>query len=259
MAQQPSLSFEHPLNERMRTFLRTESLFHLAKFRYRYLSSEWDSRDCVTALIELFNLIERTEFRSELIKEIERHLAIFHRMVLTPAVDHRALEKVLKELEQHVNNVRQHTSRQGLFPKGSGLLNTIRQRLSIVGGTCSFDIPEFHYWLHLPERNRQHFLDQWIEALEPLEKALTFLLSLVRQSSVTTKEIAVSGYLQKSLSADSVPQLVRIAIRTEYNVYPEISANKHRVNVRLMQALFETEKNTVATQDIPLEFSCCAI
>jgi cell division protein ZapD len=256
VTQQPFLSFEHPLNERMRTFLRTEYLFNLAKYRYNHLDNEWDSRDCVTSIIELYNLIERTEFRSELLKELERNINNLERLSSTPSIDRRTLDKVMKDIEACIEDVRTHTSR-GLFPKGSDLLNTIRQRLSISGGTCSFDLPGFHYWLNLPPKSRQHFLNQWIEVLEPLEKALMLVLNLTRQSSIATKEIAEGGVFQKSLNAQSTPQLLRLVVRNEYNVYPEISANKHRVNIRFIQANFENEKNPVATQDIPFDFACC--
>lgn len=257
MTQQPFLTFEHPLNERMRTFLRTEYLFTLAKFRYNHLDNEWDSRDCVTSIIELYNLIERTEIRSELLKELERNMNNFQRLAATPSVDHRALDKVIKDIEACTEDVRTHTTRQGLFPKGSDLLNSVRQRISISGGTCSFDIPAFHYWLNLPPKMRQHFLNQWIEILEPLEKALTLVLTLARQANVATKEIATGGIFQKSLNAQNTPQLLRLVLRTEYGVYPEISANKHRVNIRFIQANFDIDKNPLTTQDIPFEFTCC--
>ena len=176
MTQQPFLNFEHPLNERMRTFLRTEFLFNLAKHRYNNLDNEWDARDCVNSIIELYNLIERTEFRSELLKELERNLNNLEKLSATPSVDHRTLDKVMKNISACSDDVRSHTSRQGLFPKGSDLLNSIRQRLSISGGTCSFDIPAFHYWINLPVKTRQHFLNLWIEILPETRKTKTTLL-----------------------------------------------------------------------------------
>lgn len=259
MTQQSVLNFEHPLNERMRTFLRAEYLFNLAKFRYNHLDSEWDSRDCVTSIIELYNLIERTEFRSELLKELERNSNNFQRLAATPSVNHRTLDKVIKDIEACSEDVRSHTTRQGLFPKGSDLLNSVRQRISIASGTCSFDIPAFHYWLNLPSKIRQHFLNQWIDMLEPLEKALTLVLTLTRQASVASKETAVEGIFQKSLNAQNTPQLLRVVIRTEHGVYPEISANKHRMNIRFIQANFDIDKNPLTTQDIPFELTCCTI
>jgi cell division protein ZapD len=30
------------------------------------------------------------------------------------------------------------------------LIGLVRQRLSIPGGCCSFDLPTLHMWLHMP-------------------------------------------------------------------------------------------------------------
>ncbi len=34
------------------------------------------------------------------------------------------------------------------------LIALVRQRLSIPGGCCSFDLPTLHIWLHLPQAQR---------------------------------------------------------------------------------------------------------
>jgi cell division protein ZapD len=256
---QPTITFEHPLNERIRTFLRTEYLFQQLKYRYQNLTATWDSRDCVTTLIELYNLIERTEFRGELHKEIERHLNSFQRMSNTPAIDHRALDRVVGDLEKASDILKTYSAKQGFFPRESDLLNSIRQRLMIPGGTCSFDIPAFHYWLNSPVKNRQAFLKDWIEVLEPLERTLQLVLQLTRQSNVPMRETAAGGAFQKSLQSQAMCQLIRISLRSELGVYPEISANKLRVNIRFLLATGEHTKSMLVNKDIPFELTCCMI
>lgn len=256
---QQNLSFEHPLNERIRTFLRAEYLFQLAKYRFSNLVSTWDARDCLATIIELYNLIERTEFRSELSKELERHINGLQRLGKTPSVDHRALDKVVRDLEKSSEILKSYSSKQGFFPQNSELLNGLRQRLTVPGGTCSFDLPGFHYWLHLHPKSRQSNIHQWIEMLEPLEKALNLVLDLTRQSSIPTREIAQAGTYQKTLSAQTNCQLIKVSIRQDLGIFPEISANKHRVNIRFLLANFEQGKPALAPQDIPFELTCCMI
>lgn len=258
MAQQ-FLIFEHPMNERIRTFLRTEHLFQLAKYRLTNIVSPWDARDCVTAIIELYNLIERTDFRGELLKEIERHANGLQRLDMTPSVDHHALSKVLRELEHSIETLRCYSAKQGLSPKESDLFNSIRQRMLIPGGTCSFDLPAFHYWLNLPPKTRQRTLNEWQEVLTPLDKALSLVLQLTRQSNRPTRETATAGTFQKTINAQANCQLIRIAVSAEYYAYPEVSANKHRINVRFLQAQFEQSKAGLLTQDVPFELTCCSI
>ncbi|MBS0290576.1 MAG: cell division protein ZapD [Proteobacteria bacterium] len=256
---QQTLSFEHPINERIRTFLRAEHLFQLAKYRFNSLESIWDARDCVAAIIEVFNLVERTEFRSELAKELERHANSLQRLAKTPAVDYRALDKVLRELERTQEVLKGYSAKQGLFPQNCELFNGVRQRLMIPGGTCSFDLPAFHYWLNMPPRTRQLSLVQWVEILDPLEKALNLVLELTRQSSMPTKEMGMSGIFQKTMAQQASCLLVRVTLRSDLGVYPEISANKHRINIRFLYANIEQGKPALATQDIPFELTCSMI
>jgi len=240
-------------------FLRTEHLFQSAKFRFNHSNNSWDLRECVNTIIELYNLIERTEFRSELLKELERHVNSLQRLGKTPTINHQALDKVLRELETSSEILRSYSAKQGLFPKDNDLLNSIRQRLMIPGGTCSFDLPDFHYWLHLPHQDHHAFLTNWIEVLAPLEEALRLILELIRQSSLPIGETAMAGTFQKTLNAHTSCQLIRIQLETRLNVYPEISASKHRVNVRFLNAHFDQGKPTLTSQNIPFELTCCAI
>ena len=253
-----TITFEHPLNERIRTFLRTEHLFQLAKYRLNHMNSPWDSRDCVITIIDLYALIERTELRSELFKEIERHINNFQRLANTPSVDHRALEKIVGELEMSSERLMNFPSKQGLFPLECELLNSVRQRLMIPEGTCGFDIPAFHYWSNSSERNKQALILQCLEQLEPLEKTLQLVMSLTRQSKTGLRAVAEGGTFQKSLSTQGTSQLIRVHLRSDIGVFPEISANKMRVNIRFLMAS-ENAKSTLATLDVPFEMECCAI
>ncbi len=256
---QQTLTFEHPLTERIRTFLRAEFLFQAAKHRFNSLENHWDARDCISNIIEVYNLVERTEFRSELAKELEKHTNGLQRLAKTPSVDFKALDKVLRDLEKSAEVLKTYSAKQGIFPQNSELLNGVRQRLTIPGGTCSFDLPAFHYWLNLPAKTRQSSLNQWIETLDPLEKALSLVLELTRQSSIPTKETANAGTFQKTLSQQATCQLIRVRLRSDIGVFPEISANKHRVNIRFLTANFEQGKHALSSQDIPFELTCSMI
>lgn len=258
MAQQ-ILTFEYPLNERFRTFLRADHLVQLARYRFNNSANSWDSRDCVATIIELCNLIERTEIKSELIKELERHINNLQRLAKTPKIDHIALNKVLASLEGSSELLKGFFDKQNYYPKENDLLNSIRQRISIPGGACSFDLPAYHYWLQLSHPNRQYYLNQWLEMLKPMEKALTLMLDLTRQSNYPTQETANNGTFQKSLNSQSNYQLIQVNIPIELGVYPEISGSKHRINIRFLQANFEHAKPTLAAQEIPFTLNCCMI
>ncbi len=68
------LIFEQPLNERMRTFLRLDYLYNQALY-HNEKASQWGSRAAVASLIDILAITTRADVRSELLKEIEKHLA----------------------------------------------------------------------------------------------------------------------------------------------------------------------------------------
>ena len=62
--------FEQPLNERMRNLLRLEHLFSLIDNRINNLS-DWDCRNILEALLEIVDLLGRSDLKTDLIKELE--------------------------------------------------------------------------------------------------------------------------------------------------------------------------------------------
>ena len=67
----PMTVFEQPLNERARSCLRLEHLFR-ALNKGLEGETEWDSREALCAMIEIGDLLSRTDIKGELIKELER-------------------------------------------------------------------------------------------------------------------------------------------------------------------------------------------
>ena len=63
------LTFEHPLNERIRTFLRLE---HLLDKVVHFLPQEdaWASRAAVEGLLDILAVTARADIKTELLKEL---------------------------------------------------------------------------------------------------------------------------------------------------------------------------------------------
>ena len=65
------ITYEQPLNERIRTFLRYEQLAE----RFAYFARQEkpnDSHVALLTLIEIFNLVSRGDLKQELLKQIKR-------------------------------------------------------------------------------------------------------------------------------------------------------------------------------------------
>ncbi len=251
--------FEFPLNERIRTLLRLESMFkqldHAATGE-----SVWDTRFALQTFFETFNIISRNELKSDLLLELDRHHANLSRLAATPAVDTSVLNSILKQISQ---------SREGLShakliaPEGihhNEFLSALRQRSAIPGGTCSFDLPGFHHWLESNSVEvRQQFIDEWRKPFNPLSNTVMLILGLVRESAVAEEETARAGYFQKPLDAQTPVQMTRVGIDRSNNVYPELSGGKHRISLRFLEQPNPNVRATQAEWDIPFQLTCCVI
>ena len=95
---QPSVTvYEQPLNERMRTFLRLDFLYQQAMYHEERADS-WSTRAAMGSLLEILAITARGDIRSEVLKELERQMAIMHEYGARPGVDGGRLKAVLANL-----------------------------------------------------------------------------------------------------------------------------------------------------------------
>ena len=78
--------FEQPLNERMRTFLRLDFLYNQALY-HNEMQSQWGSRAAMASLLDMLAIATRGDVRSDVLKELERHLAQLNEFQSKPGVD----------------------------------------------------------------------------------------------------------------------------------------------------------------------------
>lgn len=91
--------FEHPLNEKCRTWLRLSRLFEQLEFHSPH-SAEWHARAAMSALLDIANVLSRADIKSELLKELERYRQSLSRMADSPGVDTDRLAHILQNLQQ---------------------------------------------------------------------------------------------------------------------------------------------------------------
>ena len=78
--------YEHPLNERVRMFLRLEYLFKQAAYHVKH-GTEWDSRATLSCILEILSIAGNTNLKSEVLKELERHSSSLKRLEKNPGID----------------------------------------------------------------------------------------------------------------------------------------------------------------------------
>ncbi len=250
--------YEQPLNERLRNCLRLESLFGAINEGIER-GRPHEARDVVTRILELTDFINRSDFKGELVKEIERALVVCRGFLNNPGVDALALEETLKRLEGSKETLRGICAQPGNVVKNDELLNLVRQRISIPGGTCSFDVPAFYHWLCSPQARRTSDCESWMLDLRGIETAVQTILNLTRASSQQRSATAYSGFYQEQASSGVTLQLVRIGLPSAATVYPEISGGKHRFTVRFYELTSTQSRPSQTENDISFLLECCGL
>ena len=250
--------YEQPLNERIRTLLRLEFLFHQSAYASAG-ESEWDSRAALQALLEILEITAHNDVKSELIKELERQAGLLTRLRQTPGVDSEALDGVLADIGQAVDCLRRLSNQGTDAVRTSDFLIAIRQRSIIPGGTCRFDLPGLHYWLKQPHAVRSQHLQDWLAPFRSLQDGVDLILQLIRNCARPQTETARQGFFQKNLGSGLPSQMVRVILPQESAVFPEISAGRHRFVIRFMEQPDPGQRANQTAADILFQLVYCVI
>jgi cell division protein ZapD len=197
----PDLTYEHPLNERIRTFLRLEFLFGKVAYFLNEADS-WMARAAVEGILDILAITARADIKTELLKELDRNRGTLNRIRRQPGVDLETLGKILDQLGQAMSDLHALGGQIGQSLRQDEFLKGIAKRSSIPGGTCSFDLPLYYFWLRQPPQVRQQRLHDWMRGLQPVNDAITLVLSLARTSSAPREVTATGGFFQEALNAE---------------------------------------------------------
>jgi len=253
-----SVIYEQPLNERVRSFLRLEHLFGIADHHCPQ-DSQWDSRIAISCLLEILDLITRSDIKSDLIKELERHTATLDIFKSNPNVDHQRLNDILSNINIYLSTLLDSDFQPGQTLKQDELTISIKQRISIPGGTCNFDLPAFHHWLHKSARSRHDDLKKWKQDLSVIQESLAIALLMLRNSTTPVLEKAESGFYQQPIESKLSCQLIRVLLPEDCNYFPEISGGKHRFTIRFMEQTSTSSRPVQTKNAVEFELHCCIL
>lgn len=151
--------FEHPLNEKMRT--ATHRISYSTAFTTSACQRSRHGAAFFRNVGDLLDVIERGDVRTELLKELERQQRKLQAWAEVPGVDQSRIDALRKQLKNSSTTL-MAAPRVGQFLREDRLIALVRQRLSIPGGCCSFDLPTLHMWLHMPQEQRDRRVNSWL-------------------------------------------------------------------------------------------------
>ena len=242
--------YEHPLEERVRVYLRIEALL-------TQLTLAANDVNAINyplffgGLFNLLDLLDRTDTRAELIKDLEKRenklMAYFNH----PAVDQLRLQDIHQDL-QAILQALCEGHKFGYTLREQRLLSNIRQRMGIMGGQCHNELPDLQFWLQLSEEERKADIHHWLDQLSVLRNALTMELAMLRDQTHFTDCVAENGSWQGN---EDKLALLRIRVPAELPVFPLISGNRQRYNIRFMQP--DGNERIPYQQAVPFQMARC--
>jgi cell division protein ZapD len=254
----PTVCYEQPLNERVRSLLRLEFLFQQVGCAVAGPST-WDSREALRALFDILDLIGRNELKNELLMELDRYVTMLSRWRQTPGVHLATLDSVLLEIGDAIDRIRRLDQRALEAVRKTDFLSAVRKRIQMPGGACRFDLPALHHWLqHDPEVRARH-LREWLAPFSPLWDAIGLILRLIRESTIPQPEMAYRGFFQRGLASNTSNQIIRVFLPLNEALFPEISGGRHRFTIRFLEQPDPNQRAVQSMADIPFELACCAI
>ena len=171
------ITYEYPLNERIRTLLRLEDLFE----RTQHFMRSDGAHEHHVALVSLFEILEvasRADLKVDLVQELERQRQTLMSFRNNPDISEEALSGALYEIEQASAALLAMAGKIGQYLRENEWLMSIKSRAAIPGGLCEFDLPSYHYWRHREASARQADLASWLNPMLPIRDGVYVLRKL---------------------------------------------------------------------------------
>lgn len=251
-----TIIYEHPLYERNRTFMRLEYLFNKMD-HFLLNTSQLDLFIVIQTFIEIINILERNDITTDIIKELDRCQIALSKLLDLPSVNNSTLTTTLKTVTNQLSELQTNFGKHTKKLRNDELLNLIRQKMAISPNLCSFEVPALYYWIAQNNTNQKQQLSAWLEELAIIKTSITLIMQLIRDSATFITHNANCGFFQTAFKHNTHYQIIRIKLPNNANVFPEISGNKHRINIRFLNFTEAISRPKQTTENINFELSCC--
>ena len=241
-----NLIYEQPINEKIRSYLRLEYLSEQLNLN---LTNDFQHR-CFYPLFSLCELNERCDYRSDVIKDIDRQMHLLNAWKASPQANAQQIDELISSLLSMRESL-QTPGRLGSELKQDRFLQALRQRFNMPGACCNFDLPQLHFWLAQPFEQRCDDYQQWISSFKPLLQTVSQLLKFTRDTAEFSSVTANAGFYQ---GVSDVPlSLIRVRVDPSQGCYPTISGHRNRYAIHFVD--FETQKHT--DKSVSFQLAAC--
>lgn len=250
------VTYEQPLNERLRMLLRVEFLLRRAHANLP-VPSPWAARTTLDSMIQLQELLTRFDARQDLLKILERHQHQLERIRHSPKADPDRVDSVLDDIRTTSHALHGDSDSSGMHLRRIEMINGLRQSAMVPGGAGGFEHPYLLYWLHRPAGERERQLQDWLSAFENLGNGVNLCLWLIRAAGTSENLTAQSGFYNQHLDRRADYQMAQVRLPSDAPFFVNVSGNPHRVTIRFMAPDESLEKATQTSEDVDFELNLC--
>lgn len=253
------ITYEMPLNDAVRICLRLENLFSQFE-KTVHDGSFLATRNAMSAVLKILEVTDRPDIKSKLSQMLTQYASAMSQLNQSPQVDVAKLQNTLKRLDALNHYLHTHHARIGEPLRQNDFLSQIRSNMANPGGVCDYRLPAYLLWQNKSVAEKAKDLHEWMETFRPLHDISESILLLTRNSTELQTVNAENGFYLQPLNPVAPCHLVRVALPSQENAYPEFSVGKHRLTIRFLKpSYFGAGKPVQATGRIAFQLACCKI
>ena len=246
--------YEQPVTENIRNFLKCEYLFE--KFNSAIQKQDiWSVKSSVSTLIEASDLIFRINLKVELLKELEKNILFLNSLYNNNTIEISEYDNFITKTKyciEALNNINESPSKTII---DNDFLMQIKTKLHIPAGENFFDMPSY---LNFLSSNRSYIIDKinlWYLPFEPLFNSSKLLMNIKREKSKFITMSSTGSYFEKKFDKNSKLDFVRIKLKKNMNIFPDVSVSSQNINVIFKTSYGSNRLSKAISENVDFELS----
>ena len=237
--------YEEPVQEKIRKFIKIEFLLNKIYY-FKDKDNKSENYVALLALCELYEILSRSDIKSELIREIETQNSYFQKIKEIPQADSRKLNSVLEKQSLLLKLIYNIESNYLDYLEHDILFKTILKNCFTQLQPASIE-----FWLSRDILIRETQMDLWLEPLVFIKRSIDFILEVIRKSGRFEDRMAEKGFFIEKLDPKKNILLIRVTLTSDLYYYPQISVGKQRLTIMFMT---KDDKNNLVPYKEDLNF-----
>ena len=206
-------------------------------------------------MAELYEILSRSDIKSELIREIETHNAYFKKIkdVMDAQADQSKLNSVLEKQDLLLKLLYNVDTKYLDYIDEDILCKTI-----IKNCFSTLQPASIEFWLTRDIVLRETQINLWLEPILFIKKSVDFILEIIRKSASFNDKLAEKGFFIEKLDPKKNILLIRVTLTSDLYYYPQISVGKQRLNIMFMS---KDDKNNLVRfqEDVSFILTTCVL